>query len=312
MDIKAVSLGYAVPRKEFSACVHSAFRTSVNLRAEGINGLLTLSSKSNIDLPQGIRLDPNEEVYFHNLKPGQYAFCYAGFLWFQGVDLRIDLRKAYRWRCNLSKLDISLTNPASALAWSSIWETINAKQKQTGTEIVLEDLTRNTEEIRTVKPRKSRRAFRKLVLATRRFNPEAISAAGELIGLGSGLTPGGDDLLAGYLTGLWCTLGGKTDRRRFTSVLGQGIIDLSTGTNDISCTYLFHAAKGQAASYLVDLAQLIGQGEGSARLIDAIDIAVHVGHSSGMDAVTGLLFGLSVWTLPANSESAIPPVQLIM
>jgi len=157
--------------------------------------------------------------------------------------------------------------------------------------------------------RKSRKAVHKLVLATRHYDPAAESAAGRLIGLGSGLTPSGDDLLAGYVTGLWCTVGEETERSKFTSSLGAAIIDLSRGTNDISRTYLFHAAKSQAASYLVTLAQMIGQGEDSDCLIEAIETATQVGHSSGMDAVTGLLHGLTAWTLPDHTESTISPIQ---
>jgi len=309
MDIKAESLGYAVPRKAFVACVHSIFHTSVNLQAEGIYGLLTLISRSKVDLPQGIRLEPLDEVYFDNLEPGQKVFCQDGFLSFQKARLRIDLNKAYCWECNLPALNISMTNPVTALTWRRVWEVLNQKQRELKTEIAAEELIYPNGEGRTAVERKAAHAVRMLTKATRDYDLAAISAAGELVGLGAGLTPSGDDLLAGYLTGLWCTVGYEDERRRYTSTLGRAIIDLSSGTNDISRTYLFHAAKGQAASYLVTLAQMIGQGEGSTQLIDAFDIAMQVGHSSGMDAVTGLLLGLSVWMLPYNPEQIMSSAQ---
>jgi hypothetical protein len=311
MELTAVSLGYAVPREDFTACVHSIFHKSVNLQSQEVDGLLTLSGRSTIDLPQGIRVDPFLAVNFDNLHLGQNVFCHDGFIFFQGNDLRIDIRTAYRWKCHLPSLVVNLSAIESALTWGHVWEMVNASQKQAGNEIILENLNCKNEKAMTAAALKISNSVRKLILATRQFNLESISAAAGLIGLGSGLTPGGDDLLAGYLTGLWCTVAGKLERHRFTTKLGNVVIDLSSTTNDISRTYLFHAAKGQAASYLVNIAQLIGQGEDSARLKDAVDIAQQVGHSSGLDAVTGLLLGLSVWTLAGNPKSANSTAKFI-
>ncbi|RPI88851.1 MAG: DUF2877 domain-containing protein, partial [Chloroflexi bacterium] len=135
------------------------------------------------------------------------------------------------------------------------------------------------------------------VEATRQYDlkPSAVEA---LIGLGSGLTPSGDDLLVGYLTGLWCTVQDKDERTRFVLKLGKNIIDLSSKTNDISRTYLYHAAQGQVSSRLADLAEGICRGTGPARLGETAEAAFKVGHTSGMDTVSGLLIGLTVWMGP--------------
>jgi hypothetical protein len=134
-----------------------------------------------------------------------------------------------------------------------------------------------------------------LLQATLQFDLTAVSPIHELIGLGSGLTPAGDDLLAGYLAGLWCTTLGKSEREEFISGLGRKIVRLSRRTNDISRAYLYHAARGQVSSRLAALAEAISQGESDKRLLDIAENAMHVGHTSGMDAVTGLLLGLAVW-----------------
>jgi hypothetical protein len=116
-----------------------------------------------------------------------------------------------------------------------------------------------------------------------------------LVGLGPGLTPSGDDFLIGFLTGLWCTVGEDAKRLAFLSALGQAVIRLSCQTNDISRTYLFHAAHGLVSSRLAALAEAIAGGEISGRLLTAAEDAMCAGHSSGMETVTGLLVGLSTW-----------------
>jgi hypothetical protein len=67
---------------------------------------------------------------------------------------------------------------------------------------------------------------------------------------------------------------------------------------------LFHAAHGQVSSDLVALVSAIARGDVSKRLHLVAEDALKVGHSSGMDTVTGLLVGLCAWgnSLPKFSD----------
>ena len=302
MILEAISIGYAVPHRDFVARVHSVFQRSINLQPEGESVLLTLTASSQVDLPQGIRLGTYNGSHFDNLKIGEGVYCREGILSFQKSSLRVNLGKAHRWRCNLAALKTNLTDPAVALAWNHVWAELTKRQISARSEIVAQEFFRSNEGVRVIVADKAGQAVRRLVQATRCYDLAAIPAAQELIGLGTGLTPSGDDLLIGYLTGLWCTVRKKIDRRRFLTKLGQAIVDLSQGTNDISRTYLFHAAQGQVASHLVTLAQAISQGEDPKRLLDIAEAAIQVGHTSGMDTVTGLLLGLIAWSHPGTSE----------
>jgi hypothetical protein len=98
------------------------------------------------------------------------------------------------------------------------------------------------------------------------------------------------------LAGLWSTTHDSLERVRYVSGLGEAVIRLSNRTNAISSTYLFHASLGQVSSRLADLAAVICRGEDSDRVLPVAESAMKVGHTSGMDAVTGLLIGLSAWT----------------
>lgn len=287
MFLKAISIGDAIPRADFNAAIHSVFHSAVNLSPAKESNLLTLVASSEADLPQGIRVDTPEDFSFEIFRIGDLAVCRDGLL--RLGSLTIDLRCARCWTCNLLSLQADLSNPSVATVWRIVWDALNARQIQSGAEIVAEDLFRTDAAIR------AGAAMRGLLDATQRFDLTTTLSLDALIGLGSGLTPSGDDLLVGYLAGLWCAASGKSERVQFASDLGKEVIRLSGQTTDISRAYLYHAAHGQVSSRLADLAKAICRGENSDRLLTTVRSAMQVGHTSGMDAVTGLLIGLVAW-----------------
>jgi hypothetical protein len=175
-----------------------------------------------------------------------------------------------------------------------LWEALNKRQRLKGSEIVAEELFR-TESARTVISRRVGEAMRELIDHTRRYELTNTSAVEALIGLGPGLTPSGDDLLVGYLAGLWCTVQDKNERNEFIAHLGETISRLSGNTNDISRTYLYHAVRGQVSRRLADLAEAISRGGEHQPLLELAEAAMKIGHTSGMETVTGLLLGLAAW-----------------
>ena len=257
--------------------------------------MLTLVIASEADLPQGIRLDTPEGFSFEELQIGEPVVCRDGILQFESFPLTVQLRGARQWRCELSSLEADLKKPATADAWGIVWDALNRRQRHLHADIIADDLLRSNEPGKASLSRKAGKAMRELLYVTRKCDATATSAVKALIGLGSGLTPSGDDLLVGYMTGLWCTARDRNERTQFISSLGKTIIRLSVQTNDISRPYLYYAAQGQVSSHLVDLAEAISQGESRNRLLDIAEAAMSVGHTSGMEAVTGLLVGLGAW-----------------
>jgi hypothetical protein len=109
------------------------------------------------------------------------------------------------------------------------------------------------------------------------------------------LTPAGDDYLVGYLAGLWSTVGKDTRHTQFLRHIGKSVERNSCQTNDISQTYLYHAAHGQVSSRLTDLVEVILCRKSNAELEEAMEASIHVGHISGFMATKGLLEGMMVW-----------------
>lgn len=122
------------------------------------------------------------------------------------------------------------------------------------------------------------------------------SGAGRLIGLGPGLTPAGDDLLAGLLAGLRVlapavspTPVGVDDA---AAALGRDIVRRALGrTTDVSVALLRHAADGAVVTPAARLLTALTRADGPVdrRIAAATDELLAVGSTSGRDLATGLL-----------------------
>ena len=295
MRLSAISTGYAIPCIDFNATVHSVFRDAVNLKLANECLLLTLLAASEDDLPQGIRLDTPEGFTFEQFSAGSEIFCQDNTLIFANSTLECEFQSGTRWQCDLPSLNTDLTEPALVEAWMRVWQFLNTCQVQQGAELVAQALLHPSDSMQPAISRRAGEAIHALVDASRIFQADDPSALTALIGLGGGLTPCGDDFLVGYLAGLWCASRDRLERRQFISRLGQLVVNLSGRTNDISRTYLHHAVHGQVSGRLDALARAISRPEVSEPLLAMAESAMESGHTSGMDAVTGLLFGLATW-----------------
>lgn len=295
MYLAALSIGYAIPDGDFDALVHSTFQSALNLRWNGRDELLTLIASGEGDLPQGIRLETSAGFSFEGIQTGEPAMCRDGILHFENGSLTVQLNGAGRWECDLPALKFDPATPAVAAAWRFVWTMLNRRQRLTKAEIVADDLFRLVEPSRKGISRRVGESMRGLLNTARQYDLTDPSPVASLIGLGSGLTPGGDDLLVGFMAGLWCTIRERAERMQFIASLGRTIIQLSHKTNDISRTYLYHAAQGQVAGRLANLAESICSGHDLAHLTELAEKAMKAGHTSGMETISGLLAGLAAW-----------------
>jgi hypothetical protein len=257
---------------------------------------LTLFASKEADLPQGIRVDAPADFDFGAFKVGEPVSCRQNFL-LCGA-LTVELQGAVSWKCDLSALRGDLAKAGVMTAWQGAWQALNKRQVLRAAEIMANRLMDADEARPPSLLARMSEAMRGLLGATRRYDLAVASSLGLMLGLGSGLTPSGDDILVGYLAGLWSTVHDTIERIRYVSSLGEAVVHLSNRTNAVSSTYLFHAAGGQVSSRLADLAAMICRGEDSDRILPVAESAMRVGHTSGMDAVTGLLVGLAAWTAP--------------
>lgn len=118
-------------------------------------------------------------------------------------------------------------------------------------------------------------------------NESCLAAAGSLFGLGGGLTPSGDDWLAGFI--LYRTRSMQTEAERaFLQQLGADLTRLAyVKTTYVSANRLEAACKGWSEDLflrVVDLPETAGQ-EALSVLAEAL---YGFGHSSGVDTLMGI------------------------
>jgi hypothetical protein len=115
-------------------------------------------------------------------------------------------------------------------------------------------------------------------------SPEAAAElVGRLLGAGPGLTPAGDDVLAGLLVGLW-SFGQPAECLRL-AVLTR----LPAGTTDLSAALLRCAVRGESIPQVNHLLRTLSGNAWQSRLDDALDDLIRVGHTSGTALATGVL-----------------------
>lgn len=121
------------------------------------------------------------------------------------------------------------------------------------------------------------------------------AAVTTLIGLGPGLTPSGDDLLGGAMIAAQVMEESSVAHRLWERI--QPRLD---ATGVISRAHLRAAAGGLGHEVIhrALTAMLTGQTDGYGALIDEID---RIGHSSGWDAIAGVVPALEAWLVSRSS-----------
>lgn len=138
----------------------------------------------------------------------------------------------------------------------------------------------------------------------------ADAVAHQLLGRGPGLTPAGDDVLAGLLAAVVVLDRALPDRVPTTRLvsrvhrLGVGITRAAGGrTTSMSAALLAHATRGAVAAPAADVLHALA-GRGS--LPVALDRLLAVGATSGRDLALGLLAGAGLVLAPASRPPVTP------
>ncbi len=120
------------------------------------------------------------------------------------------------------------------------------------------------------------------------FGGSLMEGVSLLKGCGAGLTPSGDDFIAGVLIGLHFV---QQARRRELGEVIDAILRAATGNNVFSNTFLDLAGRGRVLGNMKDLLMAV-QGEDSDVLRAAVRDLLAVGATSGADLATGFLMTL--------------------
>jgi hypothetical protein len=277
-----------------SARIHSVHRSVVNVSVDG--GLLAIASPTTGGLPNGILVDLGADFRTLGLRPGMAVVFAETGLEVPRIDLHIDLAQATRWSPRLRRPDGGIERAADRWRGRSnaAWAIGRDRAATGGLGTVLRDEPDDAHDLGVA--RRARAILVELrvaLLAGDRV--AAVRAARGLIGLGPGLTPSGDDLLAGIEVALHA-LGAPA-----AGFIGGALEDVDDRTTAVAATLLRHAASGEFAErFHATLAAFLA--EDDAALPAAIDRAVAWGATSGTDSLLGMLVGLDI----ATSQSQWP------
>jgi len=121
-----------------------------------------------------------------------------------------------------------------------------------------------------------------------------------LIGLGPGLTPSGDDFLAGIVMGLF-----KMGKQDEAASLAHYFHGAARGrVSEISLTFYRALAEGLVAEPYYHLLEAIGRGD--SRELDSLVKRVSLlGGTSGWDTIAGIVFGITLGLVDTNESGNI-------
>ncbi len=194
--------------------------------------------------------------------------------------LHIDLRPAVPWDPTLPPLSGPAGDGPRTLA-----DHLRAHAPSEGLARVHFDDTK------TLLLAQGRRALDRLREGLTRADATAVTeGAGQLAGLGPGLTPSGDDVLAGILLGLrvWPAAAGPLGPKAVSTLL---VGTAAPRTGRISRAYLWAARQGHASEAWHDLIRALPAN--ADRVITAATRILSTGETSGADMLAGFLFA---WT----------------
>ena len=287
------TIGPALPRGSFDTLVLGVYRAAVNLRLAGCDTLASLTGPSGEGLPGAISLAAEVDFRAFGLAVGARGSLDDSTLALDAAffPLRIDLggaaRLAPRPMPRIERIGES---------FRTLLAELGRIQDSKKTELRIGTLVDTT---RPATPAAATIRRGAALLAT--GSPDSAAAAiGLLIGTGPGLTPSGDDFLAGYLASAIAR------RAEAFAALAREVEAGSKATNELSASLLRQASRGHFSPALIDLAEALAGNSISPAVTALRRLCAH-GHSSGADMASGFLFGLGATRLSRTElhDSAI-------
>lgn len=269
------------PRRR--ARVHSVFARVINLEVDD-GRLLTLAHRDSDDAPDTVVAGVDTWA-LPGVAPGLDAALSA-----EAIDLgsraRIALDGARPWRGRLPELARETTTMRANLPIA--FERLQRRGKGLGIAGPGREAAGGIDAILASR-------FRALVEQLLRAlanddSPRAIAHADCLLGLGTGLTPSGDDVLLGLLAAL------NTDRdarRRLRALRAHVARRAGERTHPVSAAALRHAADGRVRASVADLCGALMH-EAPRGALHALDRVLRIGSGSGSEIAFGVLAGFRI------------------
>lgn len=284
--MRAGDIGDRVPARAHGR-VHSVFARACNIEIEH-GELVTLLACGLGAAPHGIRLAAPAARFDAWLGAGAAAVLDGRMLIWPDAALAVDLSAASVWRGAVATVAQS-PRRATAAGMRELRAVLYGREPRSGIAAALADPHGTKNPLDRALALRLAHTLPLLAQATQRRDARGVAAAAaRLIGLGPGLTPAGDDFLAGFLAALHSRAGADAGMAALLPRLAAAFAPLVRRTHIISRQMLDDALDGRFAQALTDVTFALA---GAGTLDAAATRALACGHSSGADALCGLLFG---------------------
>ncbi len=263
IPLAAITVGSELPQADFAGVVHSVFDRAANIQlADGC--LATCTVTSYFQMPRGIRVRTEDGFRFRSLlTEGAGAYCRGGILRFAGSDLKIDLRGVPVWNNGFT-----VAVPPSHWQLQKLWRAALG-QMCFGFEFPRREILALLTGSESNQRRNARQSLR------------------GLIGRGPGLTPAGDDVIAGVLAAPKLL----APMEPWSRGLGLSTLQHLQGTNVISRQMLCDAALGKFVEPILSLMSAI---YGTGHVGHSVQRLLSVGATSGAAMLLGLIAGIAL------------------
>lgn len=265
----------------FTGTVHSVFTHAVNIQSEVNGEIFTLATKAMDNAPNTLIIDLDTLGNLHIHQHDRVSVQHDQLLIEDKVQ--IAMQTASRWQCQLPIFPTDQTCLKTNVG--TVKQFIDLHGKSGGMKRSNSPISEF--EAETSRLLQQRTSLLRGELMNQRFD-HFQSYAINLVGLGPGLTPSGDD----FLVGLFAVIHLENSPCYIYKQLCENVItQMKPLTNAISYTTLKKAANGQVRESICSLNYAILYGT-EADSIQALRKVLAIGSSSGTDIALGLISGL--------------------
>jgi hypothetical protein len=275
--------------------IHSVFHKAINI-AISDDTMLAVLSNDLPRMPNSVRLSPFvAEKLLRHLWPGMEIWIGDGRLLILAQDLALRLPETSPWEPRPEIMSYHWCREKVAQHVRLLAHYLADQPRRGGVAPLLEPLLLGQPTAETPLSRMALPMLRLLAKASWLQDIAGVEeATRSLAGLGPGLTPSGDDALAGFaavMTLLSPQLSGDSASRDHIAVAIASAA--RARTTALSAVLLAHAARGEVAEQVGNL--LLGLTlpvEASKTVLHAADRVLAFGANSGGDTLLGMLLGL--------------------
>ncbi|MBI37643.1 MAG: hypothetical protein CL568_08690 [Alphaproteobacteria bacterium] len=279
----------------FDGHVHSIFHSVINLRLNNQDLLSVIANKSDLISPYYITIGSLSDVDFTKLISNREPLsCRGEVIRFSKSNISIDLRFAAKGKNSFVKSKSSCFEKNINTNWKLAWSFLTDRKKKEGLALVL-DGSQSVDLFHRFLITRTQKIIPQLLISTQTRNIGLAKKVGQqLLGLGPGLTPSGDDFLLGFIVGSRAAAR-KKEHRVFLNDFGHYLKNQNNNSVDISLDQLNSVISGPCSYPITDLCKSILNCDSKDKVNHEFNRCLKIGHSSGMDSAFGLLCGMVAW-----------------